>query len=212
MCTQFLFHSFSFKAPLVDSSDSGHSGTAVIMLVSVVLMGLAVFVIYKFKRYSSLDIIYCYHIHGAWKLGVEINPQRFTSPQISTLRWMLLFCLCMCAFCITTPFRVGPIIYTPAPHRWTPKSFPEVFRLHISLSYGHRRHNNSSRNKTIPLCLNLQNITGNDSLINSPRVLNGCQSPAVINIHLSDNVRVDLSEMLNTAIQGEAEWQERLRR
>ncbi|XP_049927570.1 VPS10 domain-containing receptor SorCS1-like [Epinephelus moara] len=37
-------------APLVDSTDSGHSGTAVIMLVSVVLMGLAVFVIYKFKR------------------------------------------------------------------------------------------------------------------------------------------------------------------
>ncbi|XP_040905515.1 VPS10 domain-containing receptor SorCS1-like [Toxotes jaculatrix] len=37
-------------APLVDSSDSGHSGTAVIMLVSVVLMGLAVFLIYKFKR------------------------------------------------------------------------------------------------------------------------------------------------------------------
>ncbi|KAK5854139.1 hypothetical protein PBY51_015235 [Eleginops maclovinus] len=37
-------------APLVDSSDSVHSSTAVIMLVSVVLMGLAVFVIYKFKR------------------------------------------------------------------------------------------------------------------------------------------------------------------
>ncbi|KAG7219604.1 hypothetical protein INR49_018981 [Caranx melampygus] len=37
-------------APLVDRSDSGHSGTAVIMLVSVVLMGLAIFVIYKFKR------------------------------------------------------------------------------------------------------------------------------------------------------------------
>ncbi|KAM4607451.1 VPS10 domain-containing receptor SorCS1-like [Polymixia lowei] len=37
-------------APLVDSSDSGHNGAAVIMLVSVVLMGLAVFVIYKFKR------------------------------------------------------------------------------------------------------------------------------------------------------------------
>ncbi|XP_068614143.1 VPS10 domain-containing receptor SorCS1-like [Brachionichthys hirsutus] len=37
-------------APLVDSSDSGHSGTAVIMLVSVALMGLAIFVIYKFKR------------------------------------------------------------------------------------------------------------------------------------------------------------------
>ncbi|XP_030011391.1 VPS10 domain-containing receptor SorCS1-like [Sphaeramia orbicularis] len=37
-------------APLVDSSDTGHSGTAIIMLVSVVLMGLAIFVIYKFKR------------------------------------------------------------------------------------------------------------------------------------------------------------------
>ncbi|XP_034538274.1 VPS10 domain-containing receptor SorCS1-like [Notolabrus celidotus] len=37
-------------APLVDSSDSSHSSTAVIMLVSVVLMGLAVFVVYKFKR------------------------------------------------------------------------------------------------------------------------------------------------------------------
>ncbi|KAM9848025.1 VPS10 domain-containing receptor SorCS1-like [Aulostomus maculatus] len=37
-------------APLVDSSDSSHSSTAVIMLVSVVLMGLAVFLIYKFKR------------------------------------------------------------------------------------------------------------------------------------------------------------------
>uniref|UniRef100_A0A669CAD6 Sortilin related VPS10 domain containing receptor 1 n=1 Tax=Oreochromis niloticus TaxID=8128 RepID=A0A669CAD6_ORENI len=46
--------SFCFKAPLVDSSDSGHSGTAVIMLVSVVLMGLAAFVIYKFKRYKIL--------------------------------------------------------------------------------------------------------------------------------------------------------------
>ncbi|AWP13868.1 putative VPS10 domain-containing receptor SorCS1-like [Scophthalmus maximus] len=37
-------------APLVDSSDSGHSSTAVILLVSVVLMGLAVFLIYTFKR------------------------------------------------------------------------------------------------------------------------------------------------------------------
>lgn len=49
---RFLYHR-SFTAPLVDSSDSVHSSTAVIMLVSVVLMGLAVFVIYKFKRYCS---------------------------------------------------------------------------------------------------------------------------------------------------------------
>ncbi|XP_077351676.1 VPS10 domain-containing receptor SorCS1-like isoform X1 [Festucalex cinctus] len=37
-------------APLVDGSDSSHSSTAIIMLVAVALMGLLVFVIYKFKR------------------------------------------------------------------------------------------------------------------------------------------------------------------
>lgn len=37
-------------APLVDSSESVHSSTAIIMLVSVVLIVLAIFVIYKFKR------------------------------------------------------------------------------------------------------------------------------------------------------------------
>ncbi|TNN77827.1 VPS10 domain-containing receptor SorCS3 [Liparis tanakae] len=36
-------------APLVDTSKS-HSGSAMLMLLSVVVMGLAVFVIYKFKR------------------------------------------------------------------------------------------------------------------------------------------------------------------
>ncbi|KAG7512048.1 VPS10 domain-containing receptor 1-like [Solea senegalensis] len=37
-------------APLVDSSVSGHSSTAVILLVSGALMGLAIFMIYTFKR------------------------------------------------------------------------------------------------------------------------------------------------------------------
>ncbi|XP_051936774.1 VPS10 domain-containing receptor SorCS1-like [Hippocampus zosterae] len=37
-------------APLVDGSDSSHSSTAIIMLVSVALMGLVVFAVYKFKR------------------------------------------------------------------------------------------------------------------------------------------------------------------
>ncbi|XP_055018602.1 LOW QUALITY PROTEIN: VPS10 domain-containing receptor SorCS1-like [Boleophthalmus pectinirostris] len=37
-------------APLVDNSEIVHSSTAIIMLVSVVLMILAIFVIYKFKR------------------------------------------------------------------------------------------------------------------------------------------------------------------
>ncbi|KAK7901597.1 hypothetical protein WMY93_018366 [Mugilogobius chulae] len=37
-------------APLVDSSEIVHSSTAIIMLVSVILMVLAIFVLYKFKR------------------------------------------------------------------------------------------------------------------------------------------------------------------
>ena len=46
-------------APLVDISESGiythhHSGAAVIMLVSIALMCLVIFAIYKFKRYSHL--------------------------------------------------------------------------------------------------------------------------------------------------------------
>lgn len=36
-------------APLVDTSEN-HSGSAMLMLLSVVVAGLAVFVIYKFKR------------------------------------------------------------------------------------------------------------------------------------------------------------------
>ncbi|XP_055781662.1 VPS10 domain-containing receptor SorCS1-like isoform X1 [Salvelinus fontinalis] len=37
-------------APIMDTSESGHNGATVIMLVSAVFVGLAVFVIYKFKR------------------------------------------------------------------------------------------------------------------------------------------------------------------
>ncbi|XP_061824139.1 VPS10 domain-containing receptor SorCS1-like isoform X1 [Nerophis lumbriciformis] len=40
-------------APLVDISDGSHSSTAIIMLVSGALMGLAVFAIYKFKRKNT---------------------------------------------------------------------------------------------------------------------------------------------------------------
>lgn len=39
----------NFPAPLVDLTPS-HSGSAMLMLLSVVFVGLAVFVIYKFKR------------------------------------------------------------------------------------------------------------------------------------------------------------------
>lgn len=40
-------------APLVDLTPA-HSGSAMLMLLSVVFVGLAVFVIYKFKRYVAL--------------------------------------------------------------------------------------------------------------------------------------------------------------
>lgn len=42
----------SLAAPLVDLTPS-HSGSAMLMLLSVVFVGLAVFVIYKFKRYDA---------------------------------------------------------------------------------------------------------------------------------------------------------------
>uniref|UniRef100_A0A7N5KGL1 Sortilin related VPS10 domain containing receptor 3 n=1 Tax=Ailuropoda melanoleuca TaxID=9646 RepID=A0A7N5KGL1_AILME len=42
-------------APLVDSS-AGHSSSAMLMLLSVVFVGLAVFLIYKFKRYVLLSL------------------------------------------------------------------------------------------------------------------------------------------------------------
>jgi len=46
-----LTFSPSLAAPLVDLTPS-HSGSAMLMLLSVVFVGLAVFVIYKFKRYD----------------------------------------------------------------------------------------------------------------------------------------------------------------
>lgn len=40
---------FVSAAPLVDTSEN-QSGSAMLMLLSVVIVGLAVFIIYKFKR------------------------------------------------------------------------------------------------------------------------------------------------------------------
>lgn len=48
-----LTFSPSLAAPLADLTPS-HSGSAMLMLLSVVFVGLAVFVIYKFKRYDPL--------------------------------------------------------------------------------------------------------------------------------------------------------------
>ena len=49
-CSSVLFFMLScISAPLVDNSEN-HSGSAMLMLLSVVVVGLAVFVVYKFKR------------------------------------------------------------------------------------------------------------------------------------------------------------------
>ena len=54
-------------APLVDSG-AGHSSSAMLMLLSVVFVGLAVFLIYKFKRYVLPSLNF---MHGARFLGVD---------------------------------------------------------------------------------------------------------------------------------------------
>uniref|UniRef100_A0A8B9DMU8 VPS10 domain-containing receptor SorCS1 n=1 Tax=Anser cygnoides TaxID=8845 RepID=A0A8B9DMU8_ANSCY len=56
-------------APLVDPTPS-HSGSAMLMLLSVVFVGLAVFVIYKFKRYDL-----------PW--AISFSPLLFPSPSCS---------------------------------------------------------------------------------------------------------------------------------
>lgn len=107
-CTHFLFPSSSFKAPLVHSSDGGHSSTAVIMLVSVVLMGLAVFVIYKFKRYSTLYTV-C-----RWSQSVGEIRYVWTLVLGISCHWGGCCCCCrvFVCFCITAPFRPVAIIYS----------------------------------------------------------------------------------------------------
>ena len=93
--TFFLF----LKAPLMDSSDSSLSGTAVIMLVSVILMGLAIFVIYKFKRYSMPDLLY-----------EECNVRKCEPGIIANSRSKICVCVCVCkCVSITTLCRVSPI-------------------------------------------------------------------------------------------------------
>lgn len=52
----------SRTAPLVDSSPR-HSSSAMLMLLSVVFLGLAVFLIYKFKRYPSVPVQFLHLLH-----------------------------------------------------------------------------------------------------------------------------------------------------
>ncbi|KAE8589299.1 hypothetical protein XENTR_v10017516 [Xenopus tropicalis] len=69
-------------APLVDSG-SGHSSSAMLMLLSVVFLGLAVFLIYKFKRKIPWINIYAQVQHDKEQEMIGSVSQNDTAPKIS---------------------------------------------------------------------------------------------------------------------------------
>uniref|UniRef100_A0A8C3KX42 Sortilin related VPS10 domain containing receptor 1 n=1 Tax=Chrysolophus pictus TaxID=9089 RepID=A0A8C3KX42_CHRPC len=83
-------------APLVDLTPS-HSGSAMLMLLSVVFVGLAVFVIYKFKRYDlPWAISFSPLLPGICLLGFPFhNPLPFSKTLLHltcAIRQFNLFC------------------------------------------------------------------------------------------------------------------------
>nr|XP_014347387.1 PREDICTED: VPS10 domain-containing receptor SorCS3 [Latimeria chalumnae] len=69
-------------APLVDSSP-GHSGSAMLMLLSVVFVGLAVFLIYKFKRKIPWINIYAEVQHEKEQEMIGSVSQSENTPKIT---------------------------------------------------------------------------------------------------------------------------------
>ncbi|XP_041426021.1 VPS10 domain-containing receptor SorCS3 [Xenopus laevis] len=69
-------------APLVDSGSS-HSSSAMLMLLSVVFLGLAVFLIYKFKRKIPWINIYAQVQHDKEQEMIGSVSQNDTAPKIS---------------------------------------------------------------------------------------------------------------------------------
>uniref|UniRef100_A0A452DQM7 VPS10 domain-containing receptor SorCS3 n=1 Tax=Capra hircus TaxID=9925 RepID=A0A452DQM7_CAPHI len=69
-------------APLVDSS-AGHSSSAVLMLLSVVFVGLAVFLIYKFKRKIPWINIYAQVQHDKEQEMIGSVSQSENAPKIT---------------------------------------------------------------------------------------------------------------------------------
>uniref|UniRef100_A0A8C8RIX2 VPS10 domain-containing receptor SorCS3 n=1 Tax=Pelusios castaneus TaxID=367368 RepID=A0A8C8RIX2_9SAUR len=69
-------------APLVDSS-SGHSSSAMLMLLSVVFVGLAVFLIYKFKRKIPWVNIYAHVQHDKEQEMIGSVSQSESAPKIT---------------------------------------------------------------------------------------------------------------------------------
>ncbi|KAF1423257.1 SORC3 protein, partial [Thinocorus orbignyianus] len=69
-------------APLVDSS-TGHSSSAMLMLLSVVFVGLAVFLIYKFKRKIPWINIYAQVQHDKEQEMIGSVSQSENAPKIT---------------------------------------------------------------------------------------------------------------------------------
>lgn len=69
-------------APLVDSS-AGHSSSAMLMLLSVVFVGLAVFLIYKFKRKIPWINIYAQVQHDKEQEMIGSVSQSENAPKIT---------------------------------------------------------------------------------------------------------------------------------
>ncbi|KAF7645216.1 hypothetical protein LDENG_00208390, partial [Lucifuga dentata] len=68
-------------APLVDTSKN-HSGSAMLMLLSVVVVGLAVFVIYKFKRkIPGLNVYAQMQNEKEQEMMSPVNPTEATSSS-----------------------------------------------------------------------------------------------------------------------------------
>lgn len=84
MASQYNCLPFLFAAPLVDSS-TGHSSSAMLMLLSVVFVGLAVFLIYKFKRYVEKLAGELAVSKEAWQRDAE-NPE-FRAGEPCSLIW-----------------------------------------------------------------------------------------------------------------------------
>uniref|UniRef100_A0A672TSI9 VPS10 domain-containing receptor SorCS3 n=1 Tax=Strigops habroptila TaxID=2489341 RepID=A0A672TSI9_STRHB len=84
---RFMEHSYHLEmgyltSPLVDSS-TGHSSSAMLMLLSVVFVGLAVFLIYKFKRKIPWINIYAQVQHDKEQEMIGSVSQSENAPKIT---------------------------------------------------------------------------------------------------------------------------------
>lgn len=138
MCTlhNIIFHVFTsaLTAPLVDSNPR-HSSSAMLMLLSVVFLGLAVFLIYKFKRYTSLSL------HPATYSMITQNPSNLLPCYpLLIIQSVLIHYSCAGKFDLTSP---------PRGSRHTSSRIP-MCEAHIPIS--HKMHGKRPLNGLICSC------------------------------------------------------------